>query len=145
LIDELYGAGDQFRTGDLVLGKHTLYQLSYTRSPDQLSTLSVTCGTLVNASSGIPLCNKPQSDLTLAGHAREEVVLHDLVKRPWTINRENIYREAGIISGFIAGAPVGACQDRIALPLKNTGQIFKDITNLFARFSHRTSPTIVAM
>jgi hypothetical protein len=26
------GAGDRFRTGDLVLGKHTLYQLSYTRS-----------------------------------------------------------------------------------------------------------------
>ncbi|GEM_PF-4927720 len=27
------GAGDRFRTDDLVLGKHTLYQLSYTRSP----------------------------------------------------------------------------------------------------------------
>jgi hypothetical protein len=26
------GAGDRFRTDDLVLGKHTLYQLSYTRS-----------------------------------------------------------------------------------------------------------------
>jgi hypothetical protein len=26
------GAGDEFRTHDLVLGKHTLYQLSYTRS-----------------------------------------------------------------------------------------------------------------
>jgi hypothetical protein len=25
------GAGDRFRTDDLVLGKHTLYQLSYTR------------------------------------------------------------------------------------------------------------------
>ena len=29
----IYGAGDRFRTDDLVLGKHTLYQLSYTRSP----------------------------------------------------------------------------------------------------------------
>jgi hypothetical protein len=28
-----YGAGDRFRTDDLVLGKHALYQLSYTRSP----------------------------------------------------------------------------------------------------------------
>jgi hypothetical protein len=28
-----FGAGDRFRTDDLVLGKHTLYQLSYTRSP----------------------------------------------------------------------------------------------------------------
>jgi hypothetical protein len=28
----LNGAGDRFRTDDLVLGKHTLYQLSYTRS-----------------------------------------------------------------------------------------------------------------
>jgi hypothetical protein len=27
------GAGDRFRTDDLVLGKHALYQLSYTRSP----------------------------------------------------------------------------------------------------------------
>jgi hypothetical protein len=27
-----HGAGDRFRTDDLVLGKHTLYQLSYTRS-----------------------------------------------------------------------------------------------------------------
>jgi hypothetical protein len=27
-----FGAGDRFRTDDLVLGKHTLYQLSYTRS-----------------------------------------------------------------------------------------------------------------
>jgi hypothetical protein len=26
-----YGAGDRFRTDDLVLGKHALYQLSYTR------------------------------------------------------------------------------------------------------------------
>jgi hypothetical protein len=25
------GAGDRFRTDDLVLGKHALYQLSYTR------------------------------------------------------------------------------------------------------------------
>jgi hypothetical protein len=31
------GAGDRFRTDDLVLGKHTLYQLSYTRS--QFETL----------------------------------------------------------------------------------------------------------
>jgi hypothetical protein len=30
------GAGDRFRTDDLVLGKHTLYQLSYTRSPVRL-------------------------------------------------------------------------------------------------------------
>ena len=30
---DLLGAGDRFRTDDLVLGKHTLYQLSYTRSP----------------------------------------------------------------------------------------------------------------
>ena len=29
---EFAGAGDRFRTDDLVLGKHTLYQLSYTRS-----------------------------------------------------------------------------------------------------------------
>jgi hypothetical protein len=29
----LNGAGDRFRTDDLVLGKHALYQLSYTRSP----------------------------------------------------------------------------------------------------------------
>ena len=29
---EFTGAGDRFRTDDLVLGKHTLYQLSYTRS-----------------------------------------------------------------------------------------------------------------
>ncbi len=29
----IFGAGDRFRTDDLVLGKHTLYQLSYTRSP----------------------------------------------------------------------------------------------------------------
>jgi hypothetical protein len=28
----LSGAGDRFRTDDLVLGKHALYQLSYTRS-----------------------------------------------------------------------------------------------------------------
>src|SRR5208337_811305 len=27
-----YGAGDRFRTDDLVLGKHALYQLSYTRT-----------------------------------------------------------------------------------------------------------------
>jgi hypothetical protein len=31
LIEELAGAGERFRTVDLVLGKHTLYQLSYTR------------------------------------------------------------------------------------------------------------------
>jgi hypothetical protein len=31
----LYGAGERFRTVDLVLGKHTLYQLSYTRSPER--------------------------------------------------------------------------------------------------------------
>ena len=29
---QLFGAGERFRTVDLVLGKHTLYQLSYTRS-----------------------------------------------------------------------------------------------------------------
>jgi hypothetical protein len=29
---EKFGAGERFRTVDLVLGKHTLYQLSYTRS-----------------------------------------------------------------------------------------------------------------
>ena len=29
---EINGAGDRFRTDDLVLGKHALYQLSYTRS-----------------------------------------------------------------------------------------------------------------
>jgi hypothetical protein len=28
---EKFGAGERFRTVDLVLGKHTLYQLSYTR------------------------------------------------------------------------------------------------------------------
>src|SRR5208282_2905203 len=28
-----FGAGERFRTVDLVLGKHALYQLSYTRSP----------------------------------------------------------------------------------------------------------------
>jgi hypothetical protein len=33
MIEDLTGAGDRFRTDDLVLGKHTLYQLSYTRSP----------------------------------------------------------------------------------------------------------------
>jgi hypothetical protein len=33
LFSGTYGAGDRFRTDDLVLGKHTLYQLSYTRSP----------------------------------------------------------------------------------------------------------------
>ncbi len=33
-LPELNGAGDRFRTDDLVLGKHALYQLSYTR-PDQ--------------------------------------------------------------------------------------------------------------
>ena len=33
LLDFLNGAGDRFRTDDLVLGKHALYQLSYTRSP----------------------------------------------------------------------------------------------------------------
>ncbi len=32
-----FGAGDRFRTDDLVLGKHTLYQLSYTRSVTQIS------------------------------------------------------------------------------------------------------------
>jgi len=32
-VEESNGAGDRFRTDDLVLGKHTLYQLSYTRSP----------------------------------------------------------------------------------------------------------------
>jgi hypothetical protein len=32
-----FGAGDRFRTDDLVLGKHTLYQLSYTR-PQALSS-----------------------------------------------------------------------------------------------------------
>ena len=31
-IEKFAGAGDRFRTDDLVLGKHTLYQLSYTRS-----------------------------------------------------------------------------------------------------------------
>jgi hypothetical protein len=31
----IYGAGDRFRTDDLVLGKHALYQLSYTRSPNR--------------------------------------------------------------------------------------------------------------
>ncbi len=31
------GAGDRFRTDDLVLGKHTLYQLSYTRSAKERS------------------------------------------------------------------------------------------------------------
>jgi hypothetical protein len=35
LLNNLYGAGDRFRTDDLVLGKHTLYQLSYTRSLPQ--------------------------------------------------------------------------------------------------------------
>ncbi len=28
-----HGAGERFRTVNLVLGKHALYQLSYTRSP----------------------------------------------------------------------------------------------------------------
>src|SRR5271167_3145453 len=37
LIEFLNGAGDRFRTDDLVLGKHTLYQLSYTR-PQALSS-----------------------------------------------------------------------------------------------------------
>ena len=32
---DLCGAGDRFRTDDLVLGKHALYQLSYTRSPNR--------------------------------------------------------------------------------------------------------------
>ncbi len=32
IIARFVGAGDRFRTDDLVLGKHTLYQLSYTRS-----------------------------------------------------------------------------------------------------------------
>jgi hypothetical protein len=32
-VEDSTGAGDRFRTDDLVLGKHTLYQLSYTRSP----------------------------------------------------------------------------------------------------------------
>jgi hypothetical protein len=31
LSHESVGAGDRFRTDDLVLGKHALYQLSYTR------------------------------------------------------------------------------------------------------------------
>ena len=31
-FQELTGAGERFRTVDLVLGKDTLYQLSYTRS-----------------------------------------------------------------------------------------------------------------
>lgn len=31
-VEGLFGAGERFRTVDLVLGKHTLYQLSYTRS-----------------------------------------------------------------------------------------------------------------
>jgi hypothetical protein len=41
LIQEIFltGAGDRFRTDDLVLGKHTLYQLSYTRPvPDCRAT-----------------------------------------------------------------------------------------------------------
>jgi hypothetical protein len=33
IVGDLTGAGDRFRTDDLVLGKHALYQLSYTRSP----------------------------------------------------------------------------------------------------------------
>src|ERR1019366_7804936 len=32
---DLHGAGDRFRTDALVLGKHALYQLSYTRSPNR--------------------------------------------------------------------------------------------------------------
>ena len=37
MITEDFGAGERFRTVDLVLGKHTLYQLSYTRSGGRLS------------------------------------------------------------------------------------------------------------
>ena len=31
--EQNYGAGDGFRTRDLLLGKETLYQMSYTREP----------------------------------------------------------------------------------------------------------------
>jgi hypothetical protein len=34
-FQKFFGAGERFRTVDLVLGKHTLYQLSYTRSQNR--------------------------------------------------------------------------------------------------------------
>src|SRR6266404_332683 len=41
------GAGDRFRTDDLVLGKHALYQLSYTRSPSRQGELiEITVGAM---------------------------------------------------------------------------------------------------
>jgi hypothetical protein len=89
-----FGAGDRFRTDDLVLGKHTLYQLSYTRS--------------LLERAGIKDLSAQSARVNSASRNLARVLLHPLQSRDLLAHsRADLPRDCALPTGSAVAGEVG--------------------------------------